>query len=163
MHGVGQVIADAAQRGARPGGEPNRRVDAEQNLARGPGQLVGGAAGGGYEPTRAAAAVHRSDVAAPPVPVDRRDLPASAGEQQPARPGDVVGEQRRIGLADLASADEHGELGRCCEDGGEVHEVAEPEPLPGLGADEEHAAVIVEKARVNKVPQDRPGGGVEGH
>ena len=84
-----------------------------------------------------------------------------ASEQQQPRPVDLRGEQRRIGAADLLPAVQHGELRHGGERRRQLHEMAAAETLFGLGTDEQHPAVGVEKPLADQVRDDRARGGPE--
>lgn len=79
-----------------------------------------------------------------------------------ARAVDVLGEQHRVGAADLVAAGDDGELGWRGEGGGHAHEVAAAELRLGGRADEQHFAVLIDKPVADQVAQDGFGGAVEG-
>lgn len=90
----------------------------------------------GTAPLRFSAPVHGFHEAALAQPVDVRDHPAPAAEQQTARPVHALGEQAGVGPTDLRPAVQHGELRGRGEDCREVHELAVPETPFGCRVDE---------------------------
>lgn len=131
-------LAGFGEAGGSAPGQPYRRILTEEDVAGGPGELerqdaLGAEAG----PPGPSAFVHRCDEAALSAEVDVGDLPAPPGEQEPARPLDLLGQQIGVGPADFGTAVEDGELRWCGEHGHQVHEVPVTVTLFGLRADEQ--------------------------
>lgn len=162
MYFVGCAVhAKFGDGGGCAAGEADVRVGTEENIAHGPGEGVGEAAGFTSLPFGDATVFDGFDKCAASGPVDEGDLPAAAYQKQAARAWAFLGEDGGVGGADLGASGEHGELGRCSEGGGQLHEVPSAEVLLGFGADKQHAAVAVEEAAFDEVGQERGSGAVK--
>jgi hypothetical protein len=108
-----------------------------------------------------AAAIRRLDLAPAAVPVNPRDLPAAAGEEEQAWSIDALGEEHGVTAPDFLAPREHGELRRGGEDCGHAREMAMAEVGLGVGANEEELAICVHEAVLHEVGHDGCSAGIE--